>query len=66
MAEAPPIESIKRYVSLLEDPKITRTARLALFRGIIDAAHQAHEVEVQQLDSLNSVKADLATEVSIV
>lgn len=49
---------IRSYLDSLESQKYSREARLTFWRLIISSAHDAHEQELMELDSLNAVMAD--------
>jgi hypothetical protein len=59
---APAIDRIKSHIAQLENPHTNSGHRLMYLRLIIDAAHEAHAQEVQQLDELKSPMADPAFE----
>lgn len=64
-SEKPAVERINAHLVRLMRCSTSRTDRMMLWRLIVDAALAAHEQEVQQLNDLNSLKADPATEVEI-
>lgn len=53
MITSPHADRIRSYLSGLEKDCWTRDARLAFWRLIISSAHDGHEAEVQELESLN-------------
>jgi hypothetical protein len=55
---SPSIERIIDHAKRLADPTTHPSHRLALWRLIIDAAHNGHSEELQQLEDLKSVVAD--------
>jgi hypothetical protein len=55
---SPSIERIKSHIAQLENPHTNRGHRLMYWRLIIDAAHNGHSEELQQLDELKTVVAD--------
>jgi hypothetical protein len=55
---SPSIERIKSHIAQLENPHTNRGHRLMYWRLIIDAAHNAHTEELQQLVELKTVVAD--------
>lgn len=59
-------DSVARAQDQIQKPGTSASERLIRLRSIISAAQDAYEKELEQLDSLNSVKADPATEVPIV
>jgi hypothetical protein len=59
---SPAIARIKRHVAQLERSGVSQAHRFMLWRLIVDAAHEAHAAEVQQLDELKSPMADPAFE----
>lgn len=60
----PEVVSIRTKLSRYETEQ-SRTKRIWLIRGIIDAAHRLHDQELQQMEALNSVKCDPQLEVPI-
>lgn len=62
----PAVRRVQKHLALLGIPSTSRIERLRLWRLVSDAALQAWEIEVQQLDSLNSLKADPALEAHVV
>jgi hypothetical protein len=54
----PAIDRIKGHIAQLENPTINYGHRMMYWRLIIDAAHEAHAAEVQQLDELKAAVAD--------
>lgn len=58
------LDRIRFFVNKLADPRTKRSVRLECWRLISSAALDAHEREVQEVDSLNSLKADPALETS--
>jgi hypothetical protein len=55
---SPSIERIKSHIAQLENPHTNRGHRLMYWRLILDAAHNAHTEELQQLVELKTVVAD--------
>lgn len=62
----PSVERVKYHLQWLTAPISTRDQRLMHWRGVIEAAHTGFEVEVQELDALNSVMADPTLDVGFV
>lgn len=59
-------DSIRYHLKVLQDGTTYVPGRLILWRLIIRTAQDEYDRELQELDSLNSVKADPALEVPIV
>lgn len=59
------LDRIRYCVNRLDDPKTKKSERLACWRLIVHIASDAHDVELQQVESLKLVKADSAFEVPI-
>lgn len=56
------LDRLRFCIARLADPKTSKPERLACWRLIIHIAGDAHDVELQQFDSLKIVKADPALE----
>lgn len=61
----PVVRRLQWRLKQLANPSTSRLDRLMVWRSISDAALCAWEKEVTELDSLNTLKADPATEVEI-
>lgn len=52
MTQSPHVERIRSYLSGLEKGGYSRDARMTFWRLIISSAHDAHEQELAELESL--------------
>lgn len=59
---APALERIKEHIAQLENPHTNQGHRLMYWRLIIDAAHNGHSEELQQLDEKKTPMVDPAFE----
>lgn len=65
MIDHTPLDDITRHVDKLRAPSTKRGFRLVHWRSIIRLAQEEYSKELEQLESLNNVKADPATEVPV-
>jgi hypothetical protein len=56
-------DRVRRLIAKVEDPHTKRGLRLGHLRSAIRILQDEYEKELSEFDSLNSVKADPATEV---
>lgn len=57
---------IRSHLKAVERLDVGRSGRLVLWRLVIRVAQDEYDRELQELESLNSLKADPATEVPVV
>lgn len=60
MITSPHVERIRSYLDGIEEQRYSREGRLTLWRLIISSAHDGHEAELAELESLNAVYSDPA------